>query len=254
TYIHSRSVPYSIYIKYNPNTPQIETGEAIILGSNQINSINLKDYGFKRDIIVTEAINEELYLNDKKIQYVLNDYDFFDEFNYSIFHTPHLEEVTAILDAAGVSYSLPATRYYNSIDTESKNIIYTVLLSVMIVLLIFSLFFILVDASNYINNQIKDIIILRNIGISKKTVINTYAGKLYLKLLSSFILGFIFSIFATYHLKSFSYTTNFFFLVNPITLLLCLIIGAAIICLIIYLYLLKRFRFSAAVLKIKNKI
>ncbi|MDE5715004.1 MAG: ABC transporter ATP-binding protein, partial [Anaeroplasmataceae bacterium] len=25
TYIHSRSVPYSIYIKYNPNTPQIET-------------------------------------------------------------------------------------------------------------------------------------------------------------------------------------------------------------------------------------
>ncbi len=246
-------LPYSIYKKYNPEAPQIVVGRAICLGENHLDS-NLQEFGFKRIIRVTEFIKDNLYLDDKSIKFVLNDFDYYQEHKPNIFHTTQLEEVTSILNEARISYEIEVESYYRSIDRGMKNVITLVYLIIASILLVFSLFFILVDTSNYINHQIQDIVILRNLGISKTKIINTYSIKLYLKLLPSFVLGFLIGILGTYHLKSFDHTIYFFFEINPITLLSCFIIEAAILCAIIYLYLFKRFRVSAASLKVKNKV
>ncbi len=246
-------LPYSIYKKYNPQAPQIETGHAICLGENLIDS-NLRAFGFKKNILVKENIPEILYLNDKGVKFIVSDYDYYQEYKPKLFYTTQLKKVTSSLIEAGIFFEINTTSYYKYVDLRIKDVFTLVYLGIASILLIFSLFFILVDSSNYINQQIQDIVILRNLGISKTKIINTYSIKLYLKLLPSFVLGFIIGILGTYHLKSFDHTIYFFFEVNPITLLLCFIIEAAILCSIIYLYLFKRFRVSAASLKVKNKV
>ncbi|MDE6661352.1 MAG: hypothetical protein K2J93_05985, partial [Anaeroplasmataceae bacterium] len=167
-------------------------------------------------------------------------------------HT-QLKEVTSILDEHNISYSLNFMEYKKEIN-ESSRILAIIFLSITITFLVFSLFFMLLDTTNYINEQLPDIIVLRSIGITKSQVVHTYFFKLLLKLSSSFIIGFILSILATYHLKSFNYKIFFMFQVNPITLLLSFVIGAFILGVTIYLYLLKKFSSTAVTIKTKNKI
>ncbi|MBD5390673.1 hypothetical protein HDR67_01560 [bacterium] len=170
-----------------------------------------------------------------------------------MFYTTNLKEVTSILDEDKVNYELPAVENYKKIDAslERLNII---LLTITIVLLIFALFFLILDTSNYMTNQIWDIIILRNMGITRKTVIHTYAIKLFLKLLPSFIVGFVISILCTLYMKTYDHIRYFVFEVNPITCLLSFVIGGFTLAATIYIYLLKKFSSTAATLKTKHKI
>ncbi|MDE7385310.1 MAG: ABC transporter permease, partial [Anaeroplasmataceae bacterium] len=249
------ALPYSIYKKYNPDAPLLENGRVLILGPTeyQIGDLIFEFLSNDESYIVQGIYDSVLTLDDKNVQYVVSDYNYYEKNLPSFFYTTNLEEVTSILEEENVLYQLTAVNIYESIDS-GLNQLNTIFLSVMSVLLIFTLFFIILATANYITHQIWDIIILRNMGITKTTVVHTYAIKLILKLLPSFIVGYILSILVTLYLKTFSYQTSFAFEMNPITLLLSLVIGGFTLSIAIYLYLLKRFSSTATTLKTINKI
>ncbi|MDE6407859.1 MAG: ABC transporter ATP-binding protein/permease [Anaeroplasmataceae bacterium] len=255
-FIRNGILPYSLYKKHNPQALEIEKDKVLVLGKYTTNTsigghINIG--GKHLDYEIKDIYEDAFFLDGVEVKYVVSDYSYYDCNALGIFYTTHLEEVTSILDEDNILYTLPAVENYGYIDSN-LNQLYSIFLSITIVLLIFALFFILLDTSNYITNQIMDIITLRNMGITKAAVIHTYAIKLFLKLLPSFIAGFIISILCTYYLKTFNYQTSFMFEVTPITLILSFVIGAITLSITIYCYLLKRFSSTASTLKTKNKI
>lgn len=254
-FINNDSIPYSLYKKYNPEAPQIENGNVLVLGSSSY-KIGDEIIGLgpnNQSYIVQDIYDEGLSIYGTNVFYVVNDYNYYEKSARSLFYTTNLKEVTSILDEDKVNYELPAVTEYKAIDAalERLNII---LLTITIVLLIFALFFLILDTSNYMTNQIWDIIILRNMGITKKTVIHTYAIKLFLKLLPSFIVGFVISILCTLYMKTYDHIRYFVFEVTPITCLLSFVIGGFTLAATIYIYLLKKFSSTAATLKTKHKI
>ncbi|MCM1131712.1 MAG: ATP-binding cassette domain-containing protein [Roseburia sp.] len=247
-------IPYSVYKHFKPQANEIERGYTIQYGF-QPNNVTIDSLGYKNNIYIIQEQNQEetFILDNATIDYILNDYDYYEETQLSTFYTAHLKEVTSILDNYHISYSLNLTEYKKEVNEASK-ILAIIFLSVTITFLVFSLFFMIIDTTNYINDQLPDIIVLRNLGITKSEVIHTYYFKLLFKLLPSLIIGFITGILTTYHFKSFNQKTSFMLQVNFITLLLSIVGGFIIISITIYLYLLKRFSFSASTLKIKNKV
>ncbi|MDE6047320.1 MAG: hypothetical protein K2F56_01690, partial [Anaeroplasmataceae bacterium] len=170
------ALPYSIYKKYNPDAPLLENGRVLILGPTEY-QIGDRIFEFLSDnesYIVQGIYDSVLTLDDKNVQYVVSDYNYYEKNLPSFFYTTNLEEVTSILEEENVLYQLTAVNMYESIDSL-LNQLNTILLSVMSVLLIFTLFFIILATANYITHQIWDIIILRNMGITKTTVVHTYA-------------------------------------------------------------------------------
>lgn len=247
------TLPYHIFKKYYPQATPIEQGKVLLLGYKEEPSSPIDGLGYKNTYIVQDLMPESLTIGDATIHYVINDYDYYEESGASLFYTANLDEVTSILDKNGISYTLDYIEYNKEIDEASKNLT-IIFLSIAFTLLLFCLFFTLLDASNYIHEQLSDIIILRNMGITKGQVIHTYTFKLLLKISPSYILGFLVSIFCTYHLKSFNYQTSFMFQINGITLLLSFILGIIVLSASIYIFLIKKFSPTAATLKMKNKI
>lgn len=249
------SLPFSIYRKYVPNTEAIERGTVLSYSnSGTVDSNIVGELGYKNNTYTIKEHKEEEFKIDKTtIDFILNDYNYYEETQLSIFYTTQMKDVTSILDSQNISYTLNAQTIYNTID-EGTSLLNIIFLSITITLLLFSTFFILLDTTNYLNEQLSDIIILRNIGISKAKVIYTYSFKILFKIAPSFVFGFGLSILATYHLKSFNYVTFYVFQVNPLTLLISFISGFIILSIVIYLYLIKRFNLTATTLKTKNKI
>lgn len=247
-------IPYSIYKKYNPQAPQVQKGNVLLLGFKEKPSEGLNNFGVKNNIYnIQDSYEEVLMLNQKKVQYVLNDYDYYEECNLKLFYTTHIDEVASLLDKENTTYELNALEMYKKIDATSKAI-RNIILSITIILLIFSLFFVFLDIENYVNHQINDIIVLRCIGITKGQMIRAYFIKLLLKFLPNFILGFLISILLTFYIKSYNYQVKFMFQVNAITLLLSLVIGISLQGIVILITLFKKFKPTASTLKMKYKI
>ncbi|MDE6656702.1 MAG: ABC transporter ATP-binding protein [Anaeroplasmataceae bacterium] len=156
------TVPYSIYKKYNPEAPQIENENVLVLGKSttsnkigeEISGLGPNDAPYK----IQDIYDDILSIDGNEVLYVVNDYNYYEANVPRYFYTENLEEVTSILDTEKVLYELPAVEIYKEIDTTLKkvNIIF---LAATIVLLFFRLFFILLYTWNYMSNQIFDIII-----------------------------------------------------------------------------------------------
>ncbi|MDE7161384.1 MAG: hypothetical protein K2N65_01350 [Anaeroplasmataceae bacterium] len=183
----------------------------------------------------------------------INDYDYYTNTHLSIFYTEELSLVRDILDQNMISYTVNAEIEYQCASDRTM-FAYIILFILLSFLLFFSFYFTLLETKNYTNSQLSDIIILRNLGITKTQVIQTYTKKLLLKLLPSFLIGFILSIFVTCHLKTYNYDAYYMFQLNLFTLFISLLIGACVLVITIFLYLVKKFSKSAAALRTKYRI
>ena len=245
-------LPLSIYQKYNPDAPKLEKGNVLVYGlDTSTNYIQIIATGYK----IQEKYEEPLKIGpyEYEAHCVLSDYDYYVTTYLSIFYTKELALVRDILDQNEINYKVDAEIEYQFASNRTM-LAYIILLILLSFLLFFSFFFTLLDMKNYTNSQLNDIIILRNLGITKTQVIQTYTKKLLLKLLPSFLIGFILSIFVTYHLKTYNYDAYYMFQLNIFTMLMSLLIGTCILVITVYLYLVKKFSNSAATLRTKYRI
>ena len=183
----------------------------------------------------------------------MDDYTFYKWINYNYILTENIDEVMNYLDSEGVDYENPYLNYRNNTEEALKEFTTLVIISSIIVL-IFSIFFLVIDLLGYVNSKSKDNAVLRNLGVSKKDIIKTYFIKSIIKIAPNLIVGCVIAIFTCLYLQTFNIQTKCLLDVNVISIILTCIIGAVIVSLVLLLFYSFVFRKTAYQLKISSKI
>jgi len=196
---------------------------------------------------------EELFWREHDVDGVMDDYTFYKWINYNYILTENIDEVMSYLDSEGVDYENPYLNYRNNTEEALKEFTTLVIISSIIVLF-FSIFFLVIDLLGYVNSKSKDNAVLRNLGISKKDIIKTYFIKSIIKIAPNLIIGCVIAIFTCLYLQTFNSQTKCLLDINIISVLLSFIVGAVIVSVVLLLFYIFIFRKTAYQLKISSKI
>ncbi len=143
--------------------------------------------------------------------------------------------------------------FYQQSINESYQILFNILCTIILIIFVISCFFFGVDLSRFFADNIELFVVLRCLGVSKKSIIKNNVINQFLKSSINIFIGIILSILLSLYLGKINDMSRLSFLINPLTILLGFIISALVILILQVLNNAFRLKDTAAVLKQKNK-